>query len=184
MPSGAPEIPQGVKRIRKPDGAVWWYWAAHQFTKTPNAFKPRTQLLWRGPGAPTARDLADIWIVCDRLTEQLHDWLRGPRRKHVRLGHVYFIEGPEGIKIGFSARPEKRRRALQTGMPGALVLLGTVPGTPRLERRIQGQFRHLKIGREWYRDDPALRAFIEMRCPGGATNGPPGPRSEVTGSVS
>lgn len=177
------EIPQGVKRIRKPDGSVWWYWAAHQFSTTPNAFKPRTALLWRGTGEPTAHELAEIWNACDRLTEQLHDWLCGPRRKHVRRGQVYFLEGPLGIKIGFSIAPERRRRGLQTGMPGELKLLGAVPGTIRLERRIQRQFRHLKVGREWYRDDPALRAFISMRCPASATNGPPGPRSEVTGSV-
>jgi hypothetical protein len=91
---------------------------------------------------------------------------RVPNKKLMRQlskmveGRVYFIQGSDRIKIGFSTSPPARLSGLQTGSPDELRLLGSISGTEQDERRLQHSFRHLKIRREWFRAEPDLMAYI------------------------
>lgn len=76
------------------------------------------------------------------------------------LDVVYFIQcGPAGpIKIGITKRGLERRRlrALQTGCPYELHLLGSVFGDEADERALHRKFREHHIRGEWFRPAPAL----------------------------
>jgi hypothetical protein len=69
-------------------------------------------------------------------------------------GNVYFIatEQPFAIKIGYTAgHPAKRLRALQTGSPVPLHLLGWYPGSQQDERELHQQMAPFHISGEWFR---------------------------------
>jgi hypothetical protein len=78
-------------------------------------------------------------------------------------GYVYFIacEPMEAVKIGFTTKsPSSRLRALQTGSPSPLKMLGYVPGTQDEERKLHAAFSPLCIHLEWFRFEWKLRDFI------------------------
>jgi hypothetical protein len=112
--------------------------------------------------------LQNISKTCEpgdtRLTQRRSR--RVPNKKLMRQlskmveGRVYFIQGGDRIKIGFSTSPPARLSGLQTGSPDELRLLGSISGTEQDERRLQHSFRHLKIRREWFRAEPDLMAYI------------------------
>lgn len=67
---------------------------------------------------------------------------------------IYFIQaGHNGpIKIGFSSRPRKRLRQMQTANARPLRLLGTIPTTSKgLEAEIHHTLRKHKRRGEWFR---------------------------------
>jgi hypothetical protein len=75
--------------------------------------------------------------------------------------YTYFIRGPEGIKIGKSFSPRKRKIELQPGSATELKLLVAVPATTITERSAQSKFRHLRMMGEWFRPEQELLDFIE-----------------------
>lgn len=76
---------------------------------------------------------------------------------------VYFISCPGNrIKIGYSIRPEKRLRSLQTGMPFKLTLLGYVPGGPTLEKMLHAHFAKHRVAGEWFKATPGLMREVSL----------------------
>jgi T5orf172 domain. len=75
--------------------------------------------------------------------------------------YTYFILGSQGIKIGKSFSPRKRKIELQPGSATELKLLLAVPSTTIAERAAQEKFKHLKMMGEWFRPEQELWDFIE-----------------------
>lgn len=75
---------------------------------------------------------------------------------------VYFIQDSHSgaIKIGKANRPEKRLKALQTGAPYPLSLLGVITADESTESTLHERFGHLLIRGEWFRPEPELLAFV------------------------
>ena len=81
----------------------------------------------------------------------------------VPCGQIYFVQArtSQSIKIGFSKRPEARLKALATGAPEPIELLGSIVGTPSAERALHKRFDHLRISGEWFENDPELIGYIK-----------------------
>jgi cell division protein FtsB len=75
-------------------------------------------------------------------------------------GFVYFFADESRVKIGWSADPKKRLRALISGSGHALVPVGCVAGNLELERTLHKRFEHLRLHGEWFRPDPEIFAVI------------------------
>jgi hypothetical protein len=75
---------------------------------------------------------------------------------------VYFAAAGDGgqIKIGWSKNVSARLTQLQTGSASPIKLLGTTPGGRAAERRLHGQFAHLRISGEWFKAAPELLDHI------------------------
>lgn len=77
-------------------------------------------------------------------------------------GYVYFVQkgdvGP--VKIGFAKDVRQRCNGLQTSSEQRLCLLGVIPGTPALEKKIHAELRHHRLSGEWFcpAPDVLLRA--------------------------
>ena len=95
-------------------------------------------------------------------------------------GTVYFIRSPNGrgpVKIGISAQPDERRKALQRSVGRPLVIAATYGWSfgSAVERSFHAMFRDLHIGGEWFEQDAALEAAIDALAAGSfdATQLPP-----------
>lgn len=80
-------------------------------------------------------------------------------RKHAAAEWVvYYVQVGDVIKIGVTGRLRHRLNAY----PPFSKLLAREPGDHFLEAKRHQQFAHLRVaGKEWYRPDPELLAFIE-----------------------
>lgn len=88
----------------------------------------------------------------------------GPRPlRSERVGYVYFIEGGDRIKIGYTTNGRARRKKMLTDAPVDLKLLHIESGTFRVEKMLHRQFAELRVRGEWFRKTPELLAFIEQR---------------------
>lgn len=83
--------------------------------------------------------------------------VRGP------LSFVYFIQSENGgfIKIGTAEYPVTRMKAMQSGCPIILKILGCIKGDYKRERQIHSQFCDERRHFEWFEPTPRLLAFIE-----------------------
>ena len=82
-------------------------------------------------------------------------------------GCIYFIgavlkEGQSGaVKIGYSAKdPKGRLKALQTGHPDKLHMIGWIPGTMSDEHALHQRFRKYWLRGEWFRYEGAVHDFV------------------------
>jgi hypothetical protein len=76
---------------------------------------------------------------------------------------IYFIQDEErlSIKIGHAeGEVAERLRALQTGNPAPLVLLGCVEGNKADEAGLHGRFAGARERNEWFRPVPSLIRFL------------------------
>jgi hypothetical protein len=77
-----------------------------------------------------------------------------------RGGRIYAIRSDQPdspIKIGWTGGDTKARmRDLQIGNPHRLILLGTIDGSIRLERRLHCCFSKYRIGGEWFEPVSAI----------------------------
>lgn len=87
---------------------------------------------------------------------------------------VYFLQPAAArsrgiVKIGHSSRPRSRRACeIARGehpwpvghRPGTVTLLLELPGGHAREQATHARFRHLALGREWFRAEPELLAFV------------------------
>jgi hypothetical protein len=82
-------------------------------------------------------------------------------------GLVYFLtaEAPGfPIKIGFTTKPgHMRSKAVQTGCPYRLVIIGTFPGGYRDENKLHRQFASQRLEGEWFARNDDLIALIQER---------------------
>jgi hypothetical protein len=83
------------------------------------------------------------------------------------MGYVYCIGREMAlVKIGFSANPDTRLKSLQVGNAQRVEVIGKIPGDFAMERHLHEQFRHLRVGGEWFRDESAAISgfFLEASC--------------------
>lgn len=78
---------------------------------------------------------------------------------------VYFVRCNEFIKIGSANNVRSRTQGLSEGIPFPLEPLGWVRTADReaayaLERALHKKFAAQRYRFEWFRDCPAIRAFI------------------------
>lgn len=108
------------------------------------------------------RDRRNAHLKFNKLMRELGREAGKPRGAPQGNSSVYFIRDGEKacIKIGVSVEPRHRRGSLQTGHPGELVLLGTIPGIRADEQELQYRFRDLRVRGEWYRETPELLSAI------------------------
>lgn len=72
------------------------------------------------------------------------------------VAYLYVIAAsPDGpVKLGYSDRPERRMRALQTGRPDRLSLYHQEPVSAtqarRYEQRLHRDLNHIRTGGEWF----------------------------------
>ena len=71
---------------------------------------------------------------------------------------IYFIQAGEGgpVKIGHGEDPEARRKALQTGNPAELRIIGTHPGGAREEEMVHAALAEWRIRGEWFEPDEVV----------------------------
>jgi len=101
---------------------------------------------------------------------------------------VYFLYeqgyGPDRIKIGRGKSVEKRRRALQTGNPDLLKLIGYIKSDNdvRLEATLHQEFHHRRGDRgEWFHLEPADILPVLQRFHGKAFVGKTDDAFEIVG---
>lgn len=76
---------------------------------------------------------------------------------------IYFLQDSLtcDIKIGFAgSSAEARQKALQTGNPRVLVLIGTISGDMDREDELHERFKASRGIGEWFRPTPDLLLFI------------------------
>jgi hypothetical protein len=79
---------------------------------------------------------------------------------------VYFLrdEASGLIKIGQTSDMAARLSALRTATPGSLLVLGTIPGGSEVEKAFHGKFSHLRVVREWFRDDGTIAEYVSANA--------------------
>jgi hypothetical protein len=77
---------------------------------------------------------------------------------------VYFItdDAERVVKIGYSAQPSSRIRALQTSTHRDLRLHATIPGEKDDEAAWHRRFDHLHVRGEWFRHEPEIDEAIRQ----------------------
>jgi hypothetical protein len=87
----------------------------------------------------------------------------GPKAPPPARGVVYFVKNGERdrVKIGFSVRHSVRLSTLQGASPDALTLLGVIPGTMQLERKLHQRFKAYRVKGEWFRVEGELANFLK-----------------------
>jgi Meiotically Up-regulated Gene 113 (MUG113) protein len=79
-----------------------------------------------------------------------------------RKGFIYFIGSEDGrVKIGYSTKPGKRLRAVQTGASTLLRLIAAVRGSPQDEQQLHAKFVDYRLRGEWFRFEGELRTYVE-----------------------
>src|ERR1700722_16208427 len=77
---------------------------------------------------------------------------------------IYFIQDRRtfAIKIGYTSadNPESRQKALQTGNPNELVILGGMPGSQQDEQALHRRFAHCRLAGEWFNPAPDLLQLV------------------------
>lgn len=92
--------------------------------------------------------------------EEIGTPLTRPRSPLVR-GYVYFVQGGDAIKIGFSTNTAGRLVGLQTSNAEELELLGSVRGSQKDEAELHEMFCHLRLRGEWFRAEDELTDYIK-----------------------
>lgn len=81
----------------------------------------------------------------------------GPRKG----GFVYFIAGEDGpVKIGYSAHPRRRLKALQSGSPLKLRILAQIEGDQADEKEFHRRFQSIHSHGEWFERTDELMAEV------------------------
>lgn len=78
------------------------------------------------------------------------------------VGRVYFIDGGDLIKIGFTKSMRRRTRDIQKHSPVKLKVLCAVVGGKLREAAFHETFAHLRAHGEWFHATPELREYIAV----------------------
>lgn len=84
------------------------------------------------------------------------------KKKYKNNPIIYFIQNhnTKFIKIGTTNDFKKRLDKFKTYNPEPLIVLGTIPGSYKLEKLIHNLFIKYKFNREWFYNNPQLIEFI------------------------
>lgn len=108
----------------------------------------------------TRRFTADQVI---RILSLILEQLEAGKAVPTEDGQIYFIDGGEHIKIGFTTSLQRRMVQLNTGAPSGVKLLHLEPGTLQTEKLLHRHFADLRVNGEWFKKSPVLLAHIERR---------------------
>jgi hypothetical protein len=139
------------------------------------------QIDWReDPDALVQGLLASGWLDIDEEHRLLvHDWMEhcddATKKQLERSGFVggksgpwiYFIRGTVNglIKVGFTeGSVDSRLKALQTGCPERLEIIGSVRGTRNLEIDLHKRFAAYRQTGEWFSPSDELLRHISDAC--------------------
>jgi len=73
---------------------------------------------------------------------------------------IYFIQGGDQVKIGYTENAEQRLKALQCGSPVPLELIATMPGDVGTEAEMHARFSGARVHGEWFQWAGELAAFL------------------------
>ncbi len=79
---------------------------------------------------------------------------------------VYFLAGPDRIKVGYSSDMKRRVSQLRAVDMDELRVIGTISGSRALERVILRRLRPYRLRGEWYRDCDEVRAVMAAALAG------------------
>ena len=80
------------------------------------------------------------------------------------VGHIYYLEDGNCIKIGFASDLDRRLEEYATHR-AAVSLLGSHPGTRADEKALHQKFSAWRVdSREWFRRNPALLEHIKRHA--------------------
>jgi hypothetical protein len=82
--------------------------------------------------------------------------------QNLLAGRVYFIEGDDFIKIGFTQSLRARLKSLQKGSPIPLKVLCSIKGGKLREAAFHETFAHLRAHGEWFKATKELRDYITV----------------------
>ena len=105
--------------------------------------------------------LRDIGEIAEPI--DIWDGSRYEIQRPEAQGFIYFIDGGEHIKIGYSRSLESRLHKMGTDVPGEIKLLHIEPGTFKQEKVFHRHFAAIRVRGEWFRKTPELLEFIEQR---------------------
>lgn len=116
----------------------------------------------KGKGASGRRPNSAAAKIAAAIGVPRGDGDPGPPQPKPKRGVVYFItNGVRGrVKIGFSERHDVRLKSLQIACPDDLTVIGTLPGTRRLEAKMHKRFHEYREKGEWFRIEGELAEFI------------------------
>lgn len=79
---------------------------------------------------------------------------------------VYFVRSGPLVKIGRTTWIDCRMRAIRRSLPHPKdsELIAYFHGSKQDERRLHRAFKHIWVGKEWYRLGFAIQAFIGVGC--------------------
>ena len=78
---------------------------------------------------------------------------------------VYFVEGPIGIKIGYSGDLRARFHSLKLEYGDDLKILGVIEGAAALEAELHKRFTEYRVRKkEWFCKLPEIYAYIEAQA--------------------
>ena len=81
-----------------------------------------------------------------------------------RLRTIYFVYGAGLIKIGIASNLKARFSQISGDSPVPVSVLGQHPGTLSDERELHNRFASYNHHREWFRDCPEMRQYIDTYC--------------------
>jgi hypothetical protein len=78
-------------------------------------------------------------------------------------GFVYFVEqlANRHIKIGWARNPKERLKSFRTGSSTGIRLLGMIPGSRHLERKLHTDFQAFHVKGEWFFGVKRIRRVIK-----------------------
>jgi len=77
---------------------------------------------------------------------------------------VYFIEGPIGIKIGFSGDLRARFHSLKLEYGDDLKILGVIEGDEALEAELHERFAKYRVGKkEWFAKHSEIYTYVQTQ---------------------
>lgn len=148
-----------AKRGRMPKGDAAVIWRDAQYTSKEaiaviNAntdYKDKYNLCW------AYRNLGPRGVPAGRHRE--------PNKKPLPRGYIYFVlAGVSGaIKIGYSAKPSKRVRALGTSHHEELECIFTMRGTQQDEKALHKRFAEFRKRGEWFEYAEPIKRFIASK---------------------
>jgi len=160
----------GLRYVSRHDKTVAYWRASKHIVEI--GYPVKTARLWSGPPGtrPTDAEQAEIKQQCQRLQDEMREWHESPesrRRARVKRktlpGKVYFAACDGLIKIGFTTDLHDRMLKIQSSSTRQVSLVGSMPGTPEMERCLHWIFRAFHVRAEWFDLDEAATAFLKNR---------------------